>query len=201
MTIRFTRDYQGYSNGSEVSTLSTAQEDAIIAAGAATRTLGSQQLAVFPSASAGNAKPANNPVVLSSDGTSLVSADGNVLLVIPAVGSPSDLLTTPLQHVNITAAISTTATAAAAATGTYYKARIAWNNNGASGSAKLRIAVNCDNDVHGLMVGQSSKRRDYEMTMGDAVILVCSVPITRLTFSADGSITGGTHQLQVTFGN
>lgn len=133
--------------------------------------------------------------------TSLVSGDGNVLLVIPAVGSPSDLLTTPLQHVNITAAISTTATQAAAATGTYYKARVAWNNNGASGTAKLRIAVNCDNDVHGLMVGQSSKRRDYEMTMGDAVILVCSVPITRLTFSADGSITGGTHQLQVTFGN
>mgnify|MGYP000325922433 CR=1 FL=1 len=137
----------------------------------------------------------------ASGAVSLVSGDRNVLLVIPAVGSPSDLLAAPVQHVNITAAISTTATQAAAATGTYYKARVAWNNNGASGSAKLRIAVNCDNDVHGLMVGQSSKRRDYEMTMGDAVILVCSVPITRLTFSADGSITGGTHQLQVTFGN
>ena len=51
------------------------------------------------------------------------------------------------------------------------------------------------------MIGQSAKRRDYEMTMGDGVMLVCGVPITRLTFSADGSITGGTHQLQVTFGN
>ncbi len=97
--------------------------------------------------------------------------------------------------------MSTTATQAAAATGTYTKARIAWNNNGASASAKLRIAVNCDNDVHGLMVGQNVKRRDYEMTMGDGVMLVCGVPITRVTFSADGAITGGTHQLQVTFGN
>lgn len=76
-----------------------------------------------------------------------------------------------------------------------------WNNNGASASAKVRIAVNADNDTHGLMIGQNVKRRDYEMTMGDGVMLVCGVPITRLTFSADGAITGGTHQLQVTFGN
>lgn len=121
--------------------------------------------------------------------------------LVSAAGNPTDLLVAPLQRVTITGALSTTATQAAAATGTYYKARVAWNNNGASGSAKLRIAVNCDNDVHGLMVGQSAKRRDHELTMGDAVILVCGVPITRLTFSADGSITGGTHQLQVTFGN
>lgn len=76
MTIRFLRDYQGYSSGSEVSTFSTAQENLIIAAGAATRTLGAQQVSIFPSASAAGAKPANNPVMLSSDGTSLVSPDG-----------------------------------------------------------------------------------------------------------------------------
>lgn len=121
--------------------------------------------------------------------------------LVSGAGNPTDLLTAPVQRVTITGALSTTATQAAAATGTYYKARVAWNNNGASASAKLRIAVNCDNDVHGLMVGQSAKRRDYEMTMGDGVMLVCGVPITRLTFSADGAITGGTHQLQVTFGN
>ena len=46
MTIRFLRDYQGYSSGSEMSTFSTAQENLIIAAGAATRTLGSQQLSI-----------------------------------------------------------------------------------------------------------------------------------------------------------
>lgn len=142
-----------------------------------------------------------NPVELSSDGTYLVSGDGTRILAVSGAENPTDLLTGTLQHVTITGAMSTTATQAAAATGTYYKARVAWNNNGASTSAKLRIAVNCDNDVHGLMVGQSSKRRDYEMTMGDGVMLVCGVPITRLTFSADGSITANTHQLQVTFGN
>lgn len=124
-----------------------------------------------------------------------------VQALVAAAWSPTDLLTGALQRVTITGAISTTGTQAAAASGTFYKARVAWNNNGASASAKLRIAVNCDNDVHGLMVGQSARRRNHEMTMGDAVILVCSVPITRLTFSADSSITAGTHQLQVTFGN
>ena len=126
---------------------------------------------------------------------------GQMAALVSAAGNPTDLLTGTLQRVTITGAISTTATQAAAAVGTYYKARVAWNNNGASGTAKLRIAVNADNDVHGLMIGQNVKRRDYEMTMGDGVMLVCGVPITRLTFSADGAITGGTHQLQVTFGN
>ena len=44
MTIRFLRDYQGYPSDSEVSTLSTREEDIAIAAGAATRTLGDQVL-------------------------------------------------------------------------------------------------------------------------------------------------------------
>lgn len=126
---------------------------------------------------------------------------GAMAALVSGAGNPPDLLAGTLQRLTITGAMSTTATQAAAATGTYTKARIAWNNNGASASAKLRIAVNCDNDVHGLMVGQNVKRRDYEMTMGDGVMLVCGVPITRVTFSADGAITGGTHQLQVTFGN
>lgn len=122
-------------------------------------------------------------------------------LVSSGGGTPTDLLTGVIQRATITGAMSTAATQAAAATGTYYKARVAWNNNGASASAKLRIAVNADNDVHGLMISQSAKRRDWEMTMGDGVMLVCSVPITRLTFSADGPVTGGTHSLQVAFGN
>lgn len=112
----------------------------------------------------------------------------------------SDLLTTPLQHVDITSAISTTATASATATGTYYKARVAWNNNGASGSANLYVAVNPDNTTHGLMIGQSSKRRNATIAMGGAAILVSPVPITLLVFSSDTSITINTHQLQVTFG-
>lgn len=199
-----------------------------------------------------------------------------VAALVSGAGNPPDLLTGTVQRVTITGALSTTATQAAAATGTYYKARVVWNNNGASPGAaavtltgspftytapadgslavsggtvssitisrrgatavsagvtagtvallagdvvvityssaptvnflyatptKLRIAVNADNDVHGLMIGQSAKRRDYEMTMGDGVMLVCGVPITRLTFSADGAVTGGTHSLQVAFGN
>ena len=51
------------------------------------------------------------------------------------------------------------------------------------------------------MVSQSAKRRDHELTMGDAVILVCAEPITRLHFSADGAIGSGLHSLVVTFGN
>ena len=124
----------------------------------------------------------------------LVSVAGNP-------GVPTDRLVAPLQRVTITGALSTALTQTATATGNYYKARVVWNNNGASASAKLRIAVNADNAVHGLMIGQSAKRRDYEMTMGDGVMLACGVPITSLTFSADSSITGATHQLQVTFGN
>jgi hypothetical protein len=65
----------------------------------------------------------------------------------------------------------------------------------------LRIAVNADNDVHGLVVGQSGTRRDYEMTMGGSVMLVCGVPITRLTFSSDVAVSAATHQILVTFGN
>lgn len=141
--------------------------------------------------------PADEALLLQGGDAFSVAARGSV----SGAGNPTDLLAGTVQRVTITAALSTTVAQAAAAVGTYTKARIAWNNNGASASAKLRIAVNADNDVHGLMIGQSAKRRDYEMTMGDGVMLVCGVPITRLTFSADGAVTGGTHSLQVAFGN
>lgn len=121
--------------------------------------------------------------------------------LISGSANPTDHLVSPLQRETITAALSTTQAQQATATGTYYKARVVWNNNGASASALLRIAVNADNAVHGLMIGQSAKRRDYEMTMGEGVMLVCGIPIASLTFSADSSITANTHQLQVTFGN
>lgn len=121
--------------------------------------------------------------------------------LVSGAWNPTDRLVAPMQRVTITGALSTTQAQTATATGTYTKARVAWNNNGASGSAKLRIAVNADNAVHGLVVGQSVKRRDYEMTMGGGVMLVCGIPITSLTFSADSSIISATHQLQVTFGN
>lgn len=128
----------------------------------------------------------------------LVGPDGGE---IDIAAVPADELEAPVQHVTLTAAMSTTVALTATATGTYRKARVAWNNNGASGTAKINIAVNASNSVHGLMTGQSALRRDHQMTMGDAVILVCESPITSLTFSADGSITGGTHNILVTFGN
>lgn len=111
-----------------------------------------------------------------------------------------DNLTSPGDTTTLTAAMSTTVALSATATGTYRKARVSWINNGASASAKLYISVNADNDVQGLVASQSSRRRDHEMTMGDAIILVCDVPITRLTFSSDVSITSNTHRLIVTFG-
>lgn len=84
MTIRFLRDYQGYSSGSEVSVFSTAQEDLIIAAGAATRTLGSQQVSIYPSANAAGVKPADGgAVTLNAAGTSLVSGGG--IQVAPSI--------------------------------------------------------------------------------------------------------------------
>ena len=81
MTIRFLRDYQGHSSGSEISTWSTRQEDLAIAAGAATRTLGTQQVSVYPSANAAGVKPAEgSPVTLNAAGTSLVSGDEKWLI-------------------------------------------------------------------------------------------------------------------------
>ena len=111
-----------------------------------------------------------------------------------------DSLTSPSTTTTLTGAISTTVTLSSTATGTYRKARVSWLNNGASSSALLRIAVNAENDVQGLSACSSVKRRDHEMTIGDAVILVCDVPITRLNFTSDGSVSANTHRLVVTFG-
>lgn len=137
-----------------------------------------------------------NPVTDKDEDLNAAAVQG----LVSDAGKPFDVLVPPLQQVTITGAISTTAALTATATGTYRRARVAWVNNGASGTAKLRIAANTDNDVHGLVAGQNVKRRDYELTMGDAVTLVCAEPITRLTFSADGAITSATHSIQVTFG-
>lgn len=125
--------------------------------------------------------------------TSLVSGYGNAI-------QGADKVTAPVQHLTSTAAISTTATIRIAPTGTFYTARVAWTNNGASGTAKLYVAANCGNDVEGLVASQSALQRDAQLTMGDALILASPTPITSLNFSADGSIVSNTHRLVVTFG-
>lgn len=112
----------------------------------------------------------------------------------------ADLLVGPVQSSTITAAISTTVTASVTPTGTFRTARIQWTNNGASGTAKLNIAANCTNDVEGLVASQSALQRDYQMTMGDAILIVSPTPITRLNFSSDTAISASTHNLTVTFG-
>ena len=112
----------------------------------------------------------------------------------------ADKVTAPVQHLTSTAAISTTATIRIAPTGTFYTARVAWTNNGASGAAKLYVAANCGSDVEGLVASQSALQRDAQLTMGDALILASPTPITSLNFSADGSIVSATHRLVVTFG-
>lgn len=66
MTIRFTRDYQGYALGSEISTFSASQEAAIVAAGAASYTLSAQKGIVFPSASQASQR-ADSVAVLAID--------------------------------------------------------------------------------------------------------------------------------------
>lgn len=111
-----------------------------------------------------------------------------------------DNLTTPSTTTTLTAAISTTSTLSATASGTYRKARVSWINNGASASAKLYMSINADNDVQGMSACNSSRRRDHEMTMGDCIMLVCDTPITRINFTSDTSIASNTHRLMVTFG-
>jgi hypothetical protein len=132
-------------------------------------------------------------------GSSPISSDE--LAAFRALGTTTgDLLLPPVRRVTLTGAMSTTAVLSATATSTVYKARIAWNNNGANAAAKLNIFVNAANDVHGLVASQSAKRRDYQLTMGDSVILVSPTPITRVHFSSDVSISNNTHQLHVAFG-
>lgn len=143
-----------------------------------------------------------NPIVAGgSNLTDTQATEIASLLTTYADQTPADGLISPVQSTVITAAISTTVARSVTASGTYYKARVSWTNNGASPTAKLNIQANCSNDVWGLVASQNVKRRDYQLTIGDAVILVCHEPITRLTFSSDGAITINTHQIITTFGN
>ena len=112
----------------------------------------------------------------------------------------ADTMRSPIEHYGSTAAVSTTATLRFTPTATFRKARISWVNNGASGSAKLYVAVNRANDVAGLAASQSAKQRDAVMTMGDTLQIVSPTPITSINVSSDSAISANTHQLVVTFG-
>lgn len=112
----------------------------------------------------------------------------------------ADTMRSPIEHYGSTAAVSTTATLRFTPTATFRKARISWVNNGASGSAKLYLAVNRANDVAGLTASQSAKQRDAVMTMGDTLQIVSPTPITSINVSSDSAISANTHQLVVTFG-
>lgn len=130
--------------------------------------------------------------------TGLVGPDGTLAARLES--TVADKLTLPVEHFESTAAMSTTVTVRITPTATFRTARVSWVNNGASGTAKLNIAANCDNDVAGLVASQSALQRDAQMTMGDVRLLVSPVPITSLNFSSDGSITSDTHRLLVSFG-
>lgn len=145
------------------------------------------------------AGPARLGYSAAGDTSSAVDGGGN--LVVRLDNTPgADKSITPVQSMESVAAMSTTVTVRMAPTGTYRTARVSWVNNGASGSAKLNIAANCENDVAGIVASQSSLQRDAQMTMGDALLLISPIPITSLNFSSDGSITSDTHRLVVTFG-
>lgn len=134
----------------------------------------------------------------SGNVTGLVGPDGTLAARLES--TVADKLTLPVEHFESTAAMSTTVTVRITPTATFRTARVSWVNNGASGTAKLNIAANCDNDVAGLVASQSALQRDAQMTMGDVRLLVSPVPITSLNFSSDGSITSDTHRLTVSFG-
>lgn len=138
-------------------------------------------------------------LMLNDAGTAVVDGGGNIAARLDNTPG-ADKSITPVQSMESVAAMSTTVTVRMAPTGTYRTARVSWVNNGASGSAKLNIAANCENDVAGIVASQSSLQRDAQMTMGDALLLISPIPITSLNFSSDGSITSDTHRLVVTFG-
>ena len=137
--------------------------------------------------------------MFSDDGSSLVDGGGNIAARLDNTPG-ADKSRIPTQSMESVAAMSTTVTVRMAPTGTYRTARVSWVNNGASGSAKLNIAANCENDVAGIVASQSALQRDAQMTMGDALLLISPIPITSLNFSSDGAITSDTHRLSVIFG-
>lgn len=88
-----------------------------------------------------------------------------------------------------------------AAPGAFTKARIYWRNISAVSDRLLYIAANAPNPVRGLKQSQDSRRRDAAMLFGDHLLLVSVTPITSLVFSSNGSISNGSHNLMITWGN
>ena len=112
-----------------------------------------------------------------------------------------DVVIAPSTGITVlTAAMSTTVGLYAGATRTAFEAKVSWLNNGASGTAKLYGAINCNNPVEGLVASQSAKQRDFTLTMGESVVISSPVPISGIHFSSDTSILANTHNLSVIFG-
>jgi hypothetical protein len=88
-----------------------------------------------------------------------------------------------------------------AAPGTYTKVRLYWRNISAASDRVLYVAANVPNATRGWKQSQDAKRRDASMVFGDHITLISAAPITSLVFSSDGSISNGTHNILVTWGN
>ena len=112
----------------------------------------------------------------------------------------ADVLAPEPEHQVIMAAISSTVTARITPAAVFRVARLAWVNNGGSGSGVMNIALNCKNDVEGIVACQSAKQRELTLSMGADVQIVSPVPITSINIASDTAYTADTHRLLVSFG-
>lgn len=67
-------------------------------------------------------------------------------------------------------------------------------------TARLLIALNCDNAVEGLIASQSAAQRDAEVVIGEVVTLQSPVPISTVWTSCEVSVLSTAHRLDVCFG-
>ena len=112
----------------------------------------------------------------------------------------ADVLAPEPEHQVITAAISSTVTTRITPAAVFRVARLVWVNSGGSGSGVLNIALNCKNDVEGIVACQSAKQRELTLAMGADVQIVSPVPITSINIASDTTYTADTHRLLVSFG-
>lgn len=140
-----------------------------------------------------------NGVRLAPGGTALVSGDG----VVFRVTEPNDWMRQSGGVVQSAVAISTTVQVTLAMPVATTRVRVAWQPGGSAGALvgteRLYIGANEANAVAGLLSGQDTRRRLYELAPGGCVMLISNAPISTLHFSASASVLVNTHSIDATY--
>ncbi len=143
--------------------------------------------------------PESQPLRLSADGTAVVSGDG----VVFRVTEPNDWMRQSGGVVQSAVAISTTDQVTLAMPVATTRVRVAWQPRGSAGALvgteRLYIGANEANAVAGLLSGQDTRRRLYELAPGGCVMLISNAPISTLHFSASASVLVNTHSIDATY--